>query len=153
MPLTSTTTFDIVGQTQTLTFNNPSQVDQVTFSSNSITFAAESSFNLSKSDTLLYFQYLNSFNNLLLLNFPSISSSIGQIWPLSVFEISITNVGVKKIIYTQTSNGTTVLNITYPPIAQASAFVARGSPVTISIQEYFMTILMMNQFTSQVLLN
>lgn len=153
MALTSTTTFDIIGQTQTLTFNNPGQVDQVSFTSNAITFAAESQYTLAKIDVLLYFQYLNSFNNLLLLNFPSISSSIGQIWPLSKFDISTTSQGVKKIEYTQTTAGTTVLDISYLPIATSASFAARGSPVTISLQEYFMTILMMNQFTTQVSLN
>lgn len=37
MALTAVTVFDIIGATQTITFNNPSQVDQITFSSNSIT--------------------------------------------------------------------------------------------------------------------
>jgi hypothetical protein len=153
MALTSTTLFDIVGGTQTITFNNPSQIDQISFSNNSITFQACSTYNLAKSDTLLWFQYLNTFNNLLLINFPAINSSIGQIFPLCQFDLSETNVGVKKIIYTQTSAGTVVLTNTYLPIATSISFIARASPVTITIQEYFMTILMTNQFTQQVNLN
>lgn len=153
MALTSTTTFDIVGATQTLTFNNPSQIDQISFSNNQITFASVIAYNLSKSDTILWFKYLNTFNNLLLINFPSISSSIGQIWPLSLFSITETNVGVVKIIFEQQNLGIDVLKINYLPIATSAAFSARASPITISLQEYFMTVLMMNQYITQVALN
>ena len=153
MALTSTTTFDIAGQTQTITFNNPSQVDQITFSSNQITFSSESSFNLVKSDILLYNKYLQAFNNLLLINFPSISSSIGLAWPLCVFDFTESNIGVQRLIYNQTTSGTTVININYLPIATSAAFSARPSPVTITLQEFFMFVFMMNQFAQQVNLN
>jgi hypothetical protein len=153
MALTSVTTFDIVGQTQTITFNNPSQVDQITFSSSQITFATISSFDLVKSDMLLYFKYLNAFNNLLLINFPSISSSIGQIFPLCNFQLSETSSGVEHIIYNQTSSGNTVINVNYVPIATSAAFTARASPVTITLQEFFFLVVMMNSFNTQVNLN
>lgn len=153
MALTSSTTFDIVGQTKTLTFFNPSQVDQVSFANNQITFQSETQYSLAKSDMILWFKYLNVFNNLLLINFPAISSSIGQIWPLCIFSIVENNIGVKKITYDQQIAGTEVLNIVYVPIASAASVATRSSPVTISLQEWFMTILMMNQFTTQVSLN
>lgn len=153
MALTSTTSFDIVGQTQTLTFNNPGQIDQVSFANNQITFQAETQYSLAKSDMILWFKYLNAFNNLLLINFPSISSSIGQIFPLCVFSIVENNIGVKKITYDQQISGTEVLNIVYVPLAAAASVATRASPVTISLQEWFMTVLMMNQFTQQVALN
>ena len=153
MALTSTTTFDISGTAQTLTYFNPSQVDQITFSSNQITFAAVSQFNLAKSDLLLYCQFLNIFNNLLIANFPSVSNSISSPWPLCQFDFSETNVGVKRLIYTQTSQGTAVQTINYLPIATSAAFTARGSPVTISLQEFFMYVLMSNQYAIQVGLN
>jgi hypothetical protein len=153
MGLTSTTTFDLVGLTQTLTFFNPSQVDQITFSSNQITFGAISSFNLVKSDVILYCKYLNTFNNLLIQNFPSVSTSVNNAWPLSEFDITESSSGVTHLIYTQTSQGTAVQTINYVPIATSASFAARGSPVTISLQEFFMYVLMSNQYAIQVNLN
>jgi len=153
MALTSVTNFNIPGQNQSVTFNNPSAVDQITYSSNQITFAAESSFNLVKSDLLLYIQYLTTFNTLLIANFPSVNSSIGQAWPLSEFDITESSSGVTHIIYTQTSQGNTVLGINYVPISGSAGFTARASPVTITLQEYFMTVLMLGQFYNQVYLN
>lgn len=153
MALTSTTTFDITGQTQSIIFFNPSQVDQISFGSNQITLATISSYNLVKSDMLLYFKYLNAFNNLLLINFPTLSSSISGIFPLCNFQLNETNTGVEKIVYNQTSTSNTVININYVPIAASAAFTARASPVVITMQEFFMMILMMNQFTNQVSLN
>ena len=81
MAITATTTLDIVGQTQTITFNNPSQIDQFVYSGGQITHKASSTFNLAKSDVLLYFQFLNAFNNVLILNFPTVNASIGGILP------------------------------------------------------------------------
>jgi hypothetical protein len=153
MALTSSTTFDIVGQTQAITFNNPSQVDQITFSSNQITFSASTTFNLAKSDLILYFKYLNAFNNLLLINFPSISSSVGQIFPLCSFQLSETFAGVEHITYDQTTAGNMVLHINYVPVAVSGAFSTRSAPVTITIQEFFLLVLLMNGFTNQVSLN
>jgi len=153
MALTSTTTFDIVGATQTITFNNPTQVDQITYSGNQIIFQTSSAYNLAKSDYLLYFKYLNAFNNLLLLNFPVISQAFSIAWPLCQFDITESNVGVQKIIYSQSSVGTAVININYVPIANSSAFTARASPVTISLQEFFMMVYMLSQYTNQVGLN
>lgn len=153
MALTSITTLDIAGQMASLTFSNPSQVDKISFTSNQITFDTISQFNLVKADAILYFQFMNVFNNLLLLNFPTLAQSIGLIFPLSSFDISITNVGTKKIIYTQSTTGTNVLVSTYLPIASATAISARAAPVTISMQEWFFTIVCMSQFTQQVNLN
>lgn len=153
MALTSTTTLDIIGQTAALTFSNPEQVDQISFANNQITFSSISQFNLAKVDMLLYFQFMNVFNNLLILNFPTLAQSIGLIFPLSSFDLSTTNIGVKKIIYTQSSAGTNVFVSTYLPIASSAAIAARGSPVTISMQEWFFMIVCMSQFTTQVNLN
>lgn len=153
MALTSTTTFDLVGQTQTLTYFNPSQVDALTFSSNQITFAQISSFNLAKSDLILYCKFLNIFSNLLISNFPSVSTSVNSPWPLSNFQISETFQGVTHITYNQTSQGTTAQNINYLPISAAAAFAARASAVTISLQEFFMYVLMSNQYAIQIGLN
>lgn len=127
MALTSTTVFDIIGGTQTITFNNPSQVDQITFSSNSITFQAEGAYSLIKTDLLLYLQFISVFNILLFTNFPSVSNSNNLLWPLSSFDITTNNTGLKKIIYNQTTKpAVTVLTITYTTTAASGAFVARG---------------------------
>lgn len=153
MALTSQTTFDVVGQSQTIVFNNPGSIDQIQFSSGAITFGAISSYNLSKSDMFLYNKYLQAFNTLLLFNFPSISANIGQIWPLCNFQINETFAGVTHLTYNQTSSGTTVCNINYVPQVVSAAFTARVSPVTITVQEYFMFVLMLAQFSQQVNLN
>jgi hypothetical protein len=153
MALTSTTVVDLIGGTQTITFSDPDQVDQITFSNNQITFQSSSTYNLSKTDLLLYFQYLLVFNTLLQRNFPSFNASVNQPWPLCSFSISETNVGVKKIIYDQTSTGTTVLHINYVPIAQAASFATRSSPVTISLQEYLSTIDLLQIYAIQINLN
>ena len=153
MALTSTTLFDVVGQTQSITFNNPSQVDQISFSNNEVIFETASTYNLIRSDLLLYGQYLQAFNNLLLVNFPSIGASYNLSWPLSEFSITETDVGVQKIIYTQTSLGNTVLGINYVSLAESGAFTARVSPVTITLQEFFMTCFMMMQYIKQISLN
>ena len=153
MALTSTTTTDIVGATQVLTYSNPSQIDQISFGSNQITFGTTAGYSLGKSDQLLFNQFLNTFNNLLLINFPTVASSINAIWPLCSFDITFNNIGTKKIAYAQTSIGTSVFSINYLPIAVAGAVAARGSPVTISLQEYFSFIVFMAQYTAQTNLN
>lgn len=150
MALTQQTTVDIIGQTQTIQFLNPTTVDQIEYSSGSITFASISSFNLTKSDLFLYNQFLQAFNVQLLLNFPSINSSVGGIFPLCNFQISETSAGVTHITYNQTSQGNTVENINYVPVAGSAGFTARGSSVTITLQEYFLFVLMMGQYIQQV---
>lgn len=153
MALTSTTNFDVIGQTQTIIFNNPSAVDQIQFTGGQIVFGAISSYNLAKTDMILYNKYLQAFNTLLLFNFPSIATNIGQIWPLCNFQISDTFQGVNHLVFNETSAGTTVCNINYVPQSVSAAFTARASPVTITVQEYFMFVLMMAQFSQQVNLN
>src|ERR1700677_703992 len=137
MALTSTTTFDVIGNTSTITFFNPGQVDQITYSGGAITFQTAGSFTLAKTDFLLYFQYLSAYYNQLFINFPQIAASVNTIWPLSVFDISFTNIGIKKLAYTQSSIGTQVMQINYLPSIVQAGFVARGAPVTVSLQEFF----------------
>ena len=154
MVLTSTNTVDVVGGTQQITFfSGVTQVDQVTYSSNTITFASAIGYTLSKSDYLLYFQYLNSYFTLLAVNFPIINSSSSGIWPLCTFSFVESNVGVKKLAYLQDTGSTMVLGINYLPLTTSAAFLARVSPVTISMQEFFMTMNMLAAYTNQVTLN
>lgn len=154
MALTQTTTVDIVNKTQTIVFTSSSTpVEQIQYSSGSMVFGTISSFNLVKSDLILYNQFLQAFNVQLLLNFPTINSSIGGIFPLCNFQISETSVGVTHITYNQTSQGNTVENINYVPVAGSAGFTARASPITITLQEYFLFVLMMGQYIQQVNLN
>lgn len=154
MALTSTTSFDIVGQTQTITFfQGITQLDQIIYSGNTVNFQAISTYNLVKSDLLLYIKFLNIYYNLLITNFAAVASSQNANWPLSVFNISETNVGVLKIIYNQTTGANTVLNINYVPIAGSAAIASRGSTVSITNQEFFMTNNMLLQYSNQVSFN
>ena len=153
MALTSTTTFDLVNQTQILTFNNPSQLDQIIFTNNQITFSAISTFNLSKSDLLLYLQFLNIFSVLLSRNFPFVNASIASAWPLCSFDITESNVGVKKIIYTQNTASTNVYTIDYLPLIASCSFAARASPVVITTQEFLSMVDFLTQYAVQVNLN
>lgn len=153
MALTQQTTVDIIGQTQTIVFNNPSAVDQIQYANNQITFGTSSTYNLVKSDLILYGKFVQAFNVQLLLNFPIVNASIGLIWPLCNFDITESTSGVTHLTYNQSSAGTTVININYVPQAGSAGFQTRGSPVTVSLQEYFMYVLMLGQYIQQVNLN
>jgi hypothetical protein len=65
MALSATTVFDIVDQTQSITFNNPTMVDQISFANNQLTFAEISTFTLTQSDMLLYVKYLQALQEFL----------------------------------------------------------------------------------------
>lgn len=153
MALTSITTFDVVGQTQSISFNNPGQVDQISYANNQITFAQISGFNLSKSDLLIYLQFLILFNSLLVTNFPSVNLSLNNAWPNCSFDITQSTSGVEHIIYTQNTGSTNVYTINYVPVAVSASFAARGAPVTITLQEYFSMIACLIQYKTQINLN
>jgi hypothetical protein len=152
MALTSTIVYDIVSQTSTLTFFNPTQIDQVVFSTNQITWETTSGYSLAKSDLLLFNQFLKTFNSNLFFNFPTLNAYINAIWPLCSFTVNETSVGVTHINYAQTSQGNSVLSLNYVPIAASGSIAARSS-VTISIQEFFSSINFLAQYNSQVILN
>jgi hypothetical protein len=154
MALTSQTTLDLVGQTQTISFyTGATMVDQIVYSGNAIIFENISGYTLSKSDYALWFQYLLAYYTLLVRNFPDINQSSFLIWPLCSFDITIKNQGTESITYTQTTTGTDALKITYLPIATSAAFEVRAAPVSISLQEFFMTMQMLPQLTNQIALN
>lgn len=153
MALTSTITLDLVGQTQVLNYyEGATLTDTITYSSNQITFAATSGFNLSKSDCILYNTFFQTYFTALVLNFPVVSKSNNILWPVCNFEVSNTSVGVTHINYIQTTGASSVLTINYVPLSGQAAFSARSS-VTISLQEFFMTQIMLAQFTNQVSFN
>lgn len=149
MALTVATIFDIVGQTQTITFNNPSAIDTITYSSGQVTFGTQSGYTLAKSDLLLYCQYMQAFFNLLNVNF---SLSYLNDWPLCNFQISDTFAGVNHLTYTQTSTGNNVLTVNYVPQAVAASVAARSS-ISISLGEFYMFILMLQQYKQQINFN
>jgi len=153
MALQSTTFLDIVNNTASLTYTlNSSQVDEITYSSNSITFSSISSFNLMKSDAILYSTFINVFLNLLLINFPSIQNSRGISLPLSSFEIQFVTSGIEHIYYIQTSNGNSIYDTNYVPIAQSASFSSRSS-ITITLQEFLFAVQMLTFYSTQVSLN
>lgn len=154
MALTSTTSLDVVSQISTISFyQGVSIVDQITFSSNTVTYQSISSYNLSKSDMDLYIKFLNVYLLLIYTNFPAAGQSINLAWPLCKFDITLSSSGVEHITYTQASQGNTFLTINYVPIASAASFSARVSPVTISIQEFISGVNFNNLFFNQVSLN
>ena len=154
MALTQTTSLDVVGGTSTITFYNGAQVDQITFSSNSITWQSQSTYNLSKSDLLLFIQFITFWNQTLFTNFTTtITPYVGTAFPNSVFDITRSFAGVTHITYNNTTSGTTVLNINYVPTAVSAAIATRGSPVTVTMQEFFMSIYMLQQYQVQVQVN
>src|ERR1700683_5214296 len=146
MALTAQTTLDIVNSNQQISFYSSSVlVDQIIYSNNQLTFATIAQYNLSKSDFLLFYQYLNVYFLALQTNFAVVNSSLQNIWPLCQFDITENNIGTTKLIYTQASSGTNVLVVNYVPIAMAASISARASPVVISVQEFFMTMNMLTQ--------
>jgi len=154
MALTATTTLDIVGQTSTISFNQGATlVDQITLGSNAITYQAISTYNLSKSDMALYYAFLNIFLLSLYTNFPTVSQNTNLIFPNSVFNITRSFAGVTHLTYTQASNGNTFLTINYVPIATAASWIARASPITISLQEFIFGVEMQRQYFNQVSLS
>ena len=123
------------------------------YSNNQITFENIAGYTLSKSDFALWFQYLLAYSLLLTKNFPITNISIGLTFPLCEFQTTITNQGTKSLGYLQQTSGTDVLKITYLPIATSAAFEVRASPMTISMQEFFMTMLILPQYANQVALS
>lgn len=154
MALTSVTTTDLVGQTQVLSFyEGATLVDQISYGNNQITYGEISSFNLSKSDCLLYYQFLLTFVNILTTNFPIVNNYINAALPLSEFDITLSTSGVEHIVYTQNSGSTNVYTINYVPTAQAASFTARAAPVVVTLQEFFAGVYFKNKFNVQVSLN
>jgi hypothetical protein len=152
MALTSTTTFDIIGQTATLTFFDPGQIDQIVFSGGQFHYGAHSGFTLSKTDIGLYITANNIFNTFLLTIITGFAVNALIPWPLCDFSTSETFTTVKHINYIQTSTGNSIYNINYTPSSITGLFASRASHST-SIQEWLMSVNMLNQYAVQVKLN
>jgi hypothetical protein len=151
MALTSVTTIDIIGGTQTIVFNNPGQIDQIQYSGSGITFSATAGYNLAKSDLLLFGQFITVFYNLLQVNFPSIINNLTSL-PNNNFSISQTFAGVTHINFAETSLGNSVFAINYLPSVVSGAIASR-SQITITPQEFFLFQILLVQYINQVRLN
>ena len=153
MALTSNTTFNSIGQTSSLLFyQSASLVDEITYGSNAITYAAISSYNLTQNDMALYFQYINSWLSFLYQNFIFIAQSQKLAWPFSLFDINFYSEGVSHLVYTQSSQGNTFLIIDYVPVA-GSGSVSSRTATTITVQEFIMGINMKTNYFNQVALS
>lgn len=150
MALTAITTLDIPGSTQIIKFNNPSQVDEIDYINNQIVFKAISSFNLSKSDFLLYINYLNVYNTALTLNFPSVIADRSLALPLCEADLKV---GSTRVTYDQHSASNDFFNLTYILSTQTMTFAARASDITITLQEFFLLVYNTVKLQLQISLN
>jgi hypothetical protein len=153
MAVTSTITQNIPGATQQVVFYNPSEFDNLTYNSNQMTYAAESSIILSQSDFALWFLQKRQFYNLLITNFPIINSSYNVAAPICKFEIlSLSTSNPYIIQYIQTSSSspiTSVYSITYSTTANTATFAVRTNPITITMQEFLIGFQNIIQFANQ----
>lgn len=153
MSLQANVLLDIPDLTQTLTYTVSNvMVDQITFSNNQITFASISSFNLAKSDLAIYSSTLNTFLNALIFNFPTVQNSRGLSLPVSTFEMQLATVGIEHIYYIQSSQGNSIYNTNYVPLAQSASFSARSS-IVVTLQEFFLSVQMQQIYAQQVSFN
>lgn len=151
MALTSTTLFDVVGATQSITFDNPSQIDQIIYSSGAITLPICSSYSLSKADFALLYQYTSAFYNLLFVNFNTVSIAIPKAWPTPGTEFILNTLATpERIIYTYNSVGSLALKMVYLPLSGTVTISARPAPITIKLQEFFANYSALGQFSTQV---
>lgn len=150
MALTAITVLNIPGTTQTIVFNNPTLVDEIDFGSNQITFKAISSYNLSRSDFLLWYNYLSIYSTALLLNFPSLNTTVFQSIPQSEYDLKM---GATRLTFDYHSGATDVLNLTYILSNTTMTFGARASDVTVTIQEFALLIYILKQYNQQVSFN
>src|ERR1700687_2630821 len=152
MALTAAITFDLIGGTQVLTLSNPSQVEQISFGSNQITFASAVSFTLNKSDFGLYFSYIKVYYTLLFVNFPTLGPLLTAAWPMPGTAFNLTQIAHpnQAIEFTQSSAGSTMWDIVYTLNTTNAVFARRTSPVTITPQEFFAGFDSLTQYAKQV---
>lgn len=152
MALSSVITQNIPAGTQQIIFNNPTEVDNITYSGSGLTYAVESSFTLSQSDMVLYFQNKLAFYNALLLNFPAINAGFNLEVPVCLMEVQSMS-GPNYLVFTQTSTAspvTHVYTITFDRGSLIATFAARASAITITPQEYLMAFQILRLFFNQV---
>lgn len=152
MAVTSSISQNIPSGTQQIIFDNPSEFENITYSSSGLTYAAEGSTVLSQSDFIVFYQNKQQFYNSLLLNFPLLSNSFNLQLPVSQFKI-LSLSGPNILQYYQTSTAspiTLVYNLTYDRGAKTCTFAARANPITITYQEYLIGFQWITQFYNQI---
>lgn len=152
MSLLAINTLNLPSLTQSIVFNNPSQVDEISYASNSITYPIASSFVLSQADFALFYQYSQQFYNSLIINFPNITQYYNIEIPVCLFEIQSLG-GPNLLNFTQTSTAspvTHVYTITFDRVAKTATFAARASAITITMQEYLLAFSALTQYANQV---
>lgn len=152
MALTASQTLNIPGTTQQIIFSNPSEIENITYSTSGITYASEISSVLSRSDFALFFQYKIQFFNSLFVDFPNIVASYQLEVPVCKVQIYSSN-GPNLIQFLQTSTASpisSVYNITYDRGTHTATFSSRINPITITLQEYFLAFQVLSQFAKQV---
>ena len=151
--LTSTTASDLVAQTQTITFfQGVTQVDQLVFSSNQMTWQTTAGYTLSKADTILFNQFLSTYKTLLLIQFPTLYNSINTAFPFCTFRLNEINSSGLNVGYIQTSQTILILQLNYTPGSGTTSMAARTA-FAISVQEFLYSVEVLNQFNQQVNLN
>lgn len=152
MATTSVVTQNLPSDTQQVIFYDTGEFDNITYSSNQITYAAESSITMSQSDFALWYKYFLQYYNLLLTNFPVINSAYNTSVPICKFEIlSLSTQSPNLIEYIQTSTITSqsVYSITYSTTGNTATFAARSAPITITLQEFLIGFQLITQFANQ----
>jgi hypothetical protein len=155
MAISSVITQNVPSNTQQIIFNNPSEFENISYSSIGITYAAESSTALSQEDFITFYQNKLQFYNSLLVNFPSIANYFNLKLPVSKFDI-LSLSGPNLIEYTQTSTSSPiskVYNLTFDRVALTMTFAARVNPIIITLQEFLIGFQWITQFYNQIKLS
>jgi len=151
MSLTAVITQNISAQTQNIIFSTSGQVEEITYSNNQITYAAESSFVLSQSDFSLFAAYKLQFYNALLSNYPNINTYFNIEIPVCLIEIQSLS-GPNIIQFHQTSTASPVsliYNISFDRGALTATFAAQSNQITITLQEFLLAYQMLRSYFNQ----
>ena len=154
MAVTSAISQNIPSNTQQIIFYNPTEFENITYSTSGMTYNSESSVVLNITDFIVFYQNKLQFYNSLLTNFPSIPSNIEKTIPVCQFKIYSSS-GPNILQYTQTSTAspiTSVYNLTLDRVGLTVTFAARSNPITITLQEYLIGFHWITQFYNQVVL-
>lgn len=142
-------TQNVPGNTQVITFSNPSTLDTATFGLTGITYPIASTFTLSQADMVLYNNYNILFYTALFYNFPLLNSKFAIEIPVSTCQIQSLSVP-NTIAFTQTSAGQPVFTINYNRSTKIATFSARSSGIVVTIQEFLYAYQVLLIFMNQV---
>ena len=151
MAISSTIIQNLPAKTAQIIFTNTAEFENITYSSDGITYAAEASAVISTGDFSIFFANKLSFYNALISQFP-LSPYFQYKIPVSKFEIYSSS-GPNILQYLQTSTAspiTNVYNITFDRVALTATFAARTNPITNTYQEYLIGFQWMSMFANQI---